>query len=197
MLANVTPDRERARRLYEESVRAFRELGDEHSALLASRHLAWALADLSRQADARRLHADNLERARATGNARMEASALGALAEHALEDGQTDEALALLRDALGLHREVGDVLDTAVDLCRLAAALAAADDAATAVTLVAAFDALGDHAGRRRAWVAGLNERTLTDARARLDESAFAEAWAAGQALSVERAVELALNALA
>jgi tetratricopeptide (TPR) repeat protein len=194
MLGNVAPDRERARRLYEESVLTFRELGDEHSALLASRHLAWTLAALGRQGDARELHTESLERARATRNVRMEASALGSLAEHALDDGRVDEALSLLRDALRLHREVGDVLDTAVDLCRLAAALATRGDAATAAMLVAVFDALGDHVGRRQAWVAELNEQTLADARGRLDQAAFTQAWSTGQALSVEDALELALN---
>ena len=196
MLGHVALDRRDALALYEESVHAFRELGDEHSALLATRHLAWAYVDLGDAARARTLHQDNLEQARASGNGRMAASALGALAELALDDGRASEAVALLHEGMLLHREVRDVLDTAVDLCRLAAALAETGDAATAVGLLAAFDSLGDQVGGRRSAVAELNERTLARARTALGDAAFDDAWAVGTRLSVDAAVAFALEAL-
>jgi hypothetical protein len=43
----------------------FRELGDEYSALMATRMLAWMLAELGDVPAARALHEANLERARA------------------------------------------------------------------------------------------------------------------------------------
>ena len=120
MLGNLAPDRLRACALYEDSIRAFSALGDEHSALLATRHLAFAHEALGEPAEARALHEQNLARARSTGNQRMEASSLGALADYAMEEERVDHAIALLRHSLRIHRELGDVLDTGVDLCRLA-----------------------------------------------------------------------------
>jgi hypothetical protein len=42
-----------------------------------------------------------------------------------------------------------------------------------------------------------VRERTIASARAMLGEQAFAAAWAEGQAMSLERAVEYALNEVA
>jgi tetratricopeptide (TPR) repeat protein len=194
MLGNLEPDRLRACALYGESIREFRTLGDEHSALLATRHLAFAHAELGEPDEARALHEENLTRARSTGNKRMEASTLGALADYALEEARLDEAIALLRDSLRIHRELGDVLDTGVDLCRFAAALAAAGDAATAARLVASFAALPDQLGSRRFSVEKLNDETTSRIRAQLSDAGFAQAWAEGSELTLNQAVDLALD---
>ena len=117
-------DPERAQHLYEHSARVFRELGDEHSALLATRNLAMTYAGLGDGERARALYEDNLERARATHNDRVEASTLGALAMIALAEGQLEDAASMLKSSLRIHARLGDVLDTAVDLCRFASVLA-------------------------------------------------------------------------
>jgi predicted ATPase/DNA-binding SARP family transcriptional activator len=193
MLGNLAADRDHARRLYERSRRTFRELGDEHTELLVTRHLAFACEELGEHELARTLHEENLSRARETGNERIEASSLGALADDALDRGRPEEAVALLRDSLRAHREAGDVLDTSVDLCRLAAAVAALGDVETATKLLAGFEALGDQVGGRRAWTAELNERTLSLIHANLGDEVFAAAWAGGLELSLDEAVDLAL----
>jgi predicted ATPase/DNA-binding SARP family transcriptional activator len=195
MIANLEGDRDRARARYEQSLQTFRDLGDEHSALLVTRHLAWAYADLGDLDRARELHEENATHARETENPRMEASALGALAEHALDEGRPDDALALLERSLRLHRDVGDVLDSAVDLARIAATLAALGDDAIAAELLATFDALGDEIGGRRAWVADLNEQTRARTGTVLDAESRAEARAKGRALTLADAVDLALEA--
>jgi predicted ATPase/DNA-binding SARP family transcriptional activator len=197
MLANLEGDRDHARTLYEQSLQTFRELGDEHSALLVTRHLAWAYADLGDLEHAQALHEANVARARQTDNPRMEASALGALAEYALDEGRADDALALLEQSLRLHRDVGDVLDSTVDLARIAAALAGVGEEATAAQLLAAFDALGDEIGGRRAWVADLNEQTRARTGAALGVERLAEAHAEKRALTLADAVDLALEVAA
>ena len=111
--------------LFEESVRVFRELGDEHSALLVSRNLAGIYERLGDRRRARALCEDNLRRARATDNERIEASTLGALATIALEEGRVEDAASMLKTSLGIHSRLGDLLDMAVDLCRFAVVLAA------------------------------------------------------------------------
>ena len=194
MLGNLAPDRLRACALYDKSIRAFRALGDEHSALLASRHLAFAYEALGEAAEARALHEQNLARARSTGNQRMEASSLGALADFTMEGERVDDAIALLRHSLRIHRELGDVLDTGVDLCRLAAALAAASDAVTAARLLACFGAMPDELSRRRFDVDRLNDETTSRIRAQLSDAAFADACADGRELTLDQAVDLALD---
>ncbi len=194
MLGNLAPAPVRACVLFEESIRAFRALGDEHSALLATRHLAFAHEALGERGEARTLHEQNLARARSTGNQRMEASSLGALADYAMEEGRVDDAIALLRHSLRIHRELGDVLDTGVDLCRFAAALAAAGEAVTAARLLASFATIPDEVSRRRFDVDQLNYETTSRIRAQLSDAAFADACAEGGELTLDQAVDLALD---
>jgi tetratricopeptide (TPR) repeat protein len=172
----------------------FREHGDEHSALLASRNLAVIYADLGDAARARALYEDNLRRARATHNDRLEASTLGALAMIALDDGRVEDAASMLRSSLRLHGELRDVLDTAVDLCRYANVLARQGRAATAARLLASFDALGDEVGVRRSGVVEMNEATLAAVRTQLDDAAFTETWRQGLELTLGEAMTLAVE---
>ena len=182
-----------AQALFEESVRVFRELGDEHSALLVSRNLAGIYEELGDRRRARALREDILRRARATHNERIEASMLGALATIALEEGRVGDAASMLKTSLGIHSRLGDFLDTAVDLCRFAVVLARQGDAVTAARLLASLEALGDEIGSRRRTVEELSEETLTIVREQVDEAAFAEAWEQGRTLTLAEAVTLAV----
>jgi predicted ATPase/DNA-binding SARP family transcriptional activator len=193
MLGTAEDDAARAQQLYEESVRVFREHGDEHSALLVTRNLASIYAYLGDHERSRALYEDNLRRARATHNDRMEASTLGALATIALDEGRVEDAASMLKSSLRIHASLRDVLDTAVDLCRFAVVLARQGDAVTAARLFASLDALGDEIGVRGHTVEELSEETLTIVREQVDEAAFAEAWEQGRTLTVAEAVTLAL----
>ena len=125
----------------------------------------------------------------------MEASALGALADFALDEGRTDDALSLLERSLRLHREVGDLLDCAVDVARMAAALARVGEEATAARLLATVDALGAELGHRRLSIAEVNEQTRSLVEAALGRVSVAEAQAQGRSLTLDDAVQLALDA--
>jgi len=200
MLGNAAAGKDdvaRAQRLYEESVRRFRELGDQHNILLTSRHLAFTYDRAGDRERARALHEDNLRRARVTRNERMEASTLGALAQYALDEGRAENALSMLVESLRIHRDLGDLLDTAVDLCRFAAALCRDGRAETAARLLSSVEALGEEIGGRRFGVAEMNEATLATIRSRLGEAAFAEAWGQGRTLTAQEAVALALDSVA
>jgi len=63
-----------------------------------------------------------------------------------------------------------------------------------AARLLSCFEAQRERIGVSEAWVARMNEQTLSTIRARLDESAFAEAWEQGRALTIDEAVALALE---
>jgi predicted ATPase len=194
MLGHVVTDLATAQQLYERSVRVFRDLGDEHSALLASRNLARMYDDAGDRERARALHEDDLRRARTSSNDRMEASALSELGEYARQGGQIQDARSMLRESLRIHSGVGDLLDTAVDLCRFAYVLAYDGEAARAARLLSGIDALGEAIGGRRSLVAAMNEQTLTTIRGQLEDAAFTEAWEQGRTLTVHEAVALALD---
>jgi predicted ATPase/DNA-binding SARP family transcriptional activator len=189
-------DLARAHQLLEQAVAEFRELNDEHSALLATRTLADTCDDLGDRERARELYEDSLRRARVTNNQRIQASTLGALAMIAYEEGRIQDALWMLKESLSIHRELADHLDTAVDLARAARALALAGRAGAAVRLLSSFDSVAQELGVRQSGVAALNKETLTSVRRQLDEAAMAEAWRMGRELTVDRALALAINAL-
>jgi len=184
-----------AQQLFEESVRAFRELGDEHYALLATRALAWMCSELGERERYRALHEDNLRRARAMGNGRMEARSLSSLAAFPLDEGRLQDALSMMNAAYRIDRDGGYDADIASDLCHFAEVLAAEGRAVTAARLLSRGEALREKIGAGlESWAVEMNERTLTAIRLQLDEAAFTEAWEQGRALTVDEAVALALE---
>ena len=200
MLGNLTffdsaPGGATAEQLFGESVELFRQTGDEHSVLLATRSLARWCELVGDRERARLLHEDNLRRAHATGNGRIEASTLGELATIAIREGRVDAAIPMLQQSLRIHRGLGDLLDTAIDLCRFANVLALRGRAATAARILSSFAAAGETLGTRQAIAAAMNEETLTAVRKQLDAAAFDREWEQGQALTVDEAVALALAA--
>ncbi|HEX9599772.1 MAG TPA: adenylate/guanylate cyclase domain-containing protein [Gaiellaceae bacterium] len=197
--AVATVDMLRAQELYADSARRFREVGDEHDALIATRSLAWAVIGLGDRDRGRALHEENLRRARALSNKRIEAITLGALAMHAVQDGRIEEAVSMMNESHRLHRELGDPIQTALDVCRFAALLAAKGTAVTAAQVLSCSDALCEEIGYGlRSWDPEFVDETLTAIRGQLDdEAAFAEAWEQGRALTADQAVALALDALA
>jgi predicted ATPase/DNA-binding SARP family transcriptional activator len=194
--ARAFADLTRARELDEAAHAAFRALGDEHTALLVSRHLANILEDLGDGDAARDRHHDNLRRAREQGNGRLEASTLGALATIAFDEGRVADARWMLRESLGLHRELRDRLDTAVDLARAARTLSMSGEAEVAGHITAALGRIDHELGARRGSVQAL----LDDASARvgrqLSSAELAEAQREGSRLTLDAAVQLALDAL-
>ncbi len=189
-------DLTRAQQLLEESVRVFRELGDEHSAVWTTRTLAWTYQKLGDLERARALHEDNLRRARALRDEPAQADLLGSLANIAVSQGRVEDALSMLKENHPIYRDVGDLLGSAVNLCRFARALAFAGRAATAARLLSCFEALRKEIGGSEVWVTRDNQETLTMIRTQLDDAAFAEAWAQGRALTADEAVALALDSL-
>jgi predicted ATPase len=182
-----------AQPLIEDGLRRFEELGDEHHALFATRTLAFAYHEAGDLERARSLHERNLKRARALGYRLVQVPTLGALAMLAVDQERFEEALSLLRENLPIAIELGNRAPLAVNLCRVAHALAAAGRAEPSARLLAALeDPLADMGGGEP-WVTEMNEAT----RALLgDDEAVARAREEGRALSFEEAVELALAEL-
>jgi predicted ATPase/class 3 adenylate cyclase len=182
-------------RLFEESVRQFREAGDESYAALASYNVAVAVGDVGDLERSRSLHDENLRIARARGDDRLVALSLDQLALYARRDGRIADALSMHKDSLRIRYKLGDRPAIAENLCRFARTLADAGKTETAARLLAGAEALRQQIGSASVHaVATMNDETLSIIHSQLGESALAEAWEQGQALTVDEAVALALD---
>lgn len=187
---------QRARDLFEGSIRTFLDLRDEHSALLATRSLAFSYEDSGDLPRAQALLGDALRLARGTHNPRLEASLLGALAGYAFDEGRLTDALWMLRESVRIHAEQGDHLDSAADLSRMARVLAITGHPGIALRLLASLSTLRPEIGGRRALVESITEETVARVRRQLDAATFSSEWQAGQSLTIAEALRLALEAL-
>jgi hypothetical protein len=113
----------------------------------------------------------------------------------AVAEARVDDALLFLRESLAICRadRLGDLLPWAVEAAASAAAARGAPE--DAVRLLAATTKTREELAMDAGFypiAEETRERTLEQARAELSESAFAAAWAEGEALSLEQAAELA-----
>ena len=182
--------------IYAECERLFQELGDEHYVLLAAFHVAWMCEELGEHERARMLHEENLRRARAGSNKRMEEVTLHNLARFARDEGRFDDAIALHDEAYRIARELDQPVDISDSISRFAATLAHAGKAEVAVCVLSCSESLREELGVRRSWVLERNEETLAIVRSHLDEVAFAKAWEEGRRLTADEAAALATTAL-
>jgi predicted ATPase/class 3 adenylate cyclase len=197
MAATEESNWRRALPLLEESLAAFRELGDEHYTLLATDALAWVYGELGDRERRRALHENTLRQARAQGNMGVVALQLDQLAsDFALAEGRIEVALSMLGESLRINRDLGRRGAIAENLCRFAHTLAVAGITERAARLLAASEALREEIGGGPAWVADMNEETHTAIHAQVDQAAFSEAWEQGRKLTVDDAVALALGSL-
>jgi tetratricopeptide (TPR) repeat protein len=193
MAATEEADWATARPYFEESVARFRELGDEHYALVAADGVAWTCGELGDLERRRAGHADVLRQARAQSDWPIVASQLEQLAEFARNEGRIDEALSMLAEALRITRDLGMPRQIVESLCHFASTLAISGCVETAARLVAASEALRSEIGGSHSWVVGEHERTLAELSTQLDSTTLAEALEQGRRLTVDDAVALAL----
>jgi ATP/maltotriose-dependent transcriptional regulator MalT len=185
-----------ARDMYEECGRRFEELRDDHYVLLANFHVAWMCGDLGDDARERALHEENLGRARATANKRMESVILHNLARFARMEGRFDDASAMHAEAYRIVRELNEPVEIADSVSRFASTLAFAGRADTAARLLACSSALFEDLGVRRSWIEQRDKETRSLLESALDESALSKAWEQGRNLTADEAAALALEAL-
>jgi predicted ATPase len=184
-----------ARTLFEESAALFAEVGDEHMVLIAVRSLAWACLALGEVERGRALHEENIRRAHALGNVRIEAVCLGALSTTYIEEGRLDIALPMLLESHRLHEQLGDPLQTAFDLFRFAMFLTEAREAGAAATVLAAADARAADAGMNLTdWDPVPMADMLARQREALGADGFDEVQARGRELTADEAFAVALE---
>ena len=185
---------ESARDLFEDALRRFEELEDEHYVLLATRLIAWMCYDLGNTDRARALHESVVRRAQAVGNQRMEATSLGALSEYALHDGRVDDATPMLTESTRIYDDLGERAEVVINIYRFARALLLRGRPEGAAELLGAADALNAEMGASlEYWMRDMNDVTTAMLREALGDAALAEAREQGAKLSYEKAVALAL----
>jgi predicted ATPase len=186
----------RAQELFGESVRQFRALGDQHYALRAARAHAWAHYEGGDLERARALYDEIIREAREAHDPFPEGIALGILADIALDQGRLQDAVSPTTESYRIFRDLDDLLMIANCVCRFARILALSGQPEIAARVLSCSSALLEEIGAMPPHVAKIRDQTLAAVRPHLDEAAFADAWAEGQALTADEAVALALNAL-
>jgi tetratricopeptide (TPR) repeat protein len=188
-------DYQGARALSEEELAIARQSGDQG-------YIRWGLCQLGRLADlegdyegARPLLEESLQMHRQLGQHADTAWPIEGLAAVARSQGDYEEARALYRESLGIFRPAGEQRGIAAVLEGLAGIAAADDRAERAARLFGAAEALRAAIatplapGERADY-----DRYVAATHAALGQEAFAAAWEAGRALSLDEAGALALG---
>ncbi len=190
----VQGDSAAARTLYEESLAIRRETGDKRGIASSLNNLGDVIRDQGDDTAARALYEESLAIRREMGDNLGIAFSLLRLGSMTHSQGDFTDGQALLAESLSLFWKLGDRKGVTECLESLAA-LWAGSEALKAVRLWGATQTLRELLGAPLP-VKAREEYELQMARIRsaLGADAFAAAWAAGHALSLEQAVAYALK---
>jgi predicted ATPase/transcriptional regulator with XRE-family HTH domain/Tfp pilus assembly protein PilF len=186
-----------ARSLYEESMSIYRELGDK-------RGIAYVIGNLGTVADrqgdytsARALYEEGLAIQRELGDKAGVAQSLDALGYLAYREGDTEQARDLYTQSLIINRELGNKLWIAQCLIGLGgvAGMGSLGQVERGAKLLGAGEEILEAIGAALEPLAQAErDRSVETARSRLGEEAFAKTWAEGRAMSLEQAMNYALE---
>jgi predicted ATPase/transcriptional regulator with XRE-family HTH domain len=196
-IAFLQNDHNRASLLFQESLINAQELRYREGVVASLYRLGEVARFSGHYAQAEVLFTECLKLAQEYGARGTTSMILCTLAYSVEHQGRLTQAASLFAESLTLARELGAQHDIALGLAGLASAADLLNQPQRAVTLLSAAQSLFDTFS-----AAYLNpaerleiERTTTSLKSQLAETAFAKAWAEGQALTVEQAIDLALQA--
>jgi hypothetical protein len=123
------------------------------------------------------------------------------LAQYELEAGRVDESVvSSLKEAHALHRRVTTLENRyshAILVTRFALALSLRGAASRAACLLSCSNRLfAEHETPVEWWVQEMQDATLSRIQTELDNAELDQAWEKGQSLTIDEAVELALDEL-
>ncbi len=187
--------RDSARALFEECLAIWRELGDRRGIATSLANLGGLAVGQGDYAVARTLLEESLALLRELGNRHIMGITLSNLGIVAHGQGDYAAARTIHEESLAIRREIGDRLGMADSLEELAA-VAALERPDRAARILGATERLREEIGaplpasRRSRY-----EGQVATARAAIaDEDAFDRAWQEGRSLTLEHAIELALQ---
>ncbi|MSU35652.1 MAG: tetratricopeptide repeat protein [Pedosphaera sp.] len=184
-----------ARRHHEEALRLTRADGDISGIRWSLEDLADLASDEGNPQHASELREEALSLARQTGDHHAIASILQTMGNLARAAGKTEEATELIREGLSIMGQIGCQHCSTRCLRDLAFVASAAGEPDRTVRLLGGADAHRERTGIVVPTTAGETiEQTLTKARSRLCEAAYAAAWNEGRAMSLAAATSYALG---
>ncbi|RPJ25060.1 MAG: tetratricopeptide repeat protein [Chloroflexi bacterium] len=197
-LGNVTQymgDYATARRYQEESVALFRDLGDKFGLFIALNNLGIVLEGQGDTSAARRYYEESIATARELGEKNLVAYALNGLAHVLYLEDDPVEASRNYRESLLVSQEIGEKRCIAYCLEGFAKLAAHYGNASRAAQLLGAAESLR-HAIGAPLIPAERDEldQDILATRDQLDERIFEVEFAEGRRMTVEQAVEYALN---
>ena len=193
-LATFEGEYDRAGEILEESLAELRELDDRWGQIWALNYLGQLARCLDHLTEAKGFLEECLRVAREVGRPDLLALGQVGLSQIARSEGYTDRAVLLVRESL---RTVRLLVDAQMrGNCIWTAGILALDrlSCGRGTRLFAAAAARDPRTGLLYPCDRAATEAALADARSALGEEAFAQAWAEGQAMSLEQAVEYALR---
>lgn len=188
-------DLEKAMKVYQESLALRQELGDKRGVSVTLNNMCVAAFSLGDYETSKMLGEESLALAREVGNTRAIPYTLQALAQVELAVGHYSQATMLLRESIELSQQVKDRPSITDHLFAMACVAAAQGKAEQAAHMYGAAEALREGVGSPLpADEREYYDRYLTAARARLGEEAWQKAFREGRAMSVEQAIEYAVD---
>ena len=185
-----------ARALYEESLPIMMNLGDRASIARTLGNLGHLDRELGNFAIAQGRYEESLAIALELESPEFVAKALSALGDLALDQGEIASATVLCKESLEIQRKLGDKHDIACTLMQLAAGEAAVGNSLRAATVWGSTVRLWEEIGSQMPPMdRASQDGRVAAARAALgDDNAFDRAWQDGRALTLEQAIDLALE---
>ena len=189
----MSGDAASARSRFEESLALFRELGDPWGRAIVLYAIGSMALFQGDRATARTSFEESVSLSRSVGDRWGLARGLLGVASAVLSEGDIPRARTLFQESLSLEHDVGNSAGVVMSLAGLASVAAARGDLDRAARLSGAMADLGQAVGARL-WHAlrPICERYVAAARAQADAPAWAMQTAAGQAMTLERAVAYA-----
>jgi non-specific serine/threonine protein kinase len=189
-------DYARAQILYEEALAIHRELGSMRGCAIALNNLGVLARAQGDQVRALALYEECCRLFQALGDSWSTAATLTNLGNVASAHGDFERAGQYYRESLILRRDLGDRQGIWFTVHAVGFLAQQQGDVERATRLLAAAAAMGQQLGvTPPAHDQARYDQTVKEVRQSLGEAAFITSWAAGQAMTLERAIDDALDA--